>query len=89
MSDDDEDTLAGDVRDDDDHCDVCDLFGPLQCHEHGDAELACARAYGEHYETIAALRAVLAMPDAWHGAPWVRMRAAMLEVIAEMEVCGG
>jgi hypothetical protein len=86
---DDEDTLAGDVRGGEDHCDVCDQFGPLQCHEHGDEELACARAYGEHHETIAALRAVLAMPDAWHGAPWVRMRAAMLEVIAEMEVCGG
>jgi hypothetical protein len=47
------------------------------------------REQHENFATREALASLLGMPDAWHGAAWLRLRAAATDVLAEMEACGG
>jgi hypothetical protein len=75
----------GDPHDDEDDCEQCALYGPMQCTVHGAAEIECARQYHEHFATIDALESILSMPDAWHGSEWSRLRESASVVLAQMK----
>lgn len=70
--------------DDEESCEQCLLYGPMQCSVHGAAEIECARQYSEHFATMEALESILAMPDAWHGSEWSRLRESATVVLASM-----
>jgi hypothetical protein len=80
---------CGDDRDDEDNCDECAMYGDYQCSRHAEGTIAMMREQHENFATREALASLLGMPDAWHGAAWLRLRAAATDVLAEMEACGG
>jgi hypothetical protein len=80
---------CNDDRDDDDNCEECAMYGDYQCSRHAEGTIAMMREDHEHFATREALASLLAMPDAWHGVEWEKLRDMAILVLAQMERRGG